>query len=168
MKRQVEEKSAVAALPHPITGKTDYIIKESQLRTIVQISNFTVAQLLYLNGHFMAINLSTLTRKMLKLEAPPNRTENKTTTWQGIIGACSDPNRLTTRRGTATQAWHKSARAKFATKRSDKERRFLFMAIAANTSKFPLKATADMAIKQAAVINTEIVWCLLSWKVLSR
>ena len=39
------------------------------------------------------------------------------------------------------------------------------MAIAANTIKFPPKATADMAIKQVAVI-TAIVWCLLSRKAL--
>jgi len=142
--------------PHPTRGKIENTNKESQLRRREQTNSFIVTQLLYLNGHLIAINLSTLTNSMLMFDAPPKSTAKQTTTRHGIEGSGLVSRRIATRSGMARAAWHKSATAKLAKKRSDIERRFRLIAMAANTSKFPPKAQADMTIKQIAVI-TELV-----------
>ena len=63
--------------PHPTRGKIANTTKENQLITIEQTNSFIVTQLLYLNGHLMAINLSTLTKRMLMFDAPPKVPQNK-------------------------------------------------------------------------------------------
>lgn len=145
-----------SAPPHPIRGKIANTTKESQLMRREQTNSFIVTQLLYLNGHLMAINLSTLTNSMFMFDAPPKSTAKQTTTRHGIEGSGLVSRKIATRSGIARAAWHKSATAKLARKRSDIERRFRLIAMAANTSKFPPKARADIKIKQTAVI-TELV-----------
>lgn len=101
----------------------------------------------------MAINLSTLTNRIFKFEAPPKSIAKQTTTLHGIEDSGRVWRRTATRSGIARAAWHKSATAKLAIKRSEIERRFRLTAMAANTSKFPPKAKEDITIKQAAVIT---------------
>ena len=134
--------------PHPTRGKIANTTKESQMMRTEQTNSFIVIQVWYLNGHLMAMNLSTLTNRIFKFEAPPKSIAKQTTTPHGI----EIWRKIATRSGIARAAWHKSATAKLAIKRSEIERRFRLIAMAANTSKFPPKAKEDITIKQAAVI----------------
>lgn len=140
-------------LPHPRRGKIVNRSSENQLTAAVAINRFFVTDILYLNGHFIAVKRSRLTNKMLIFEAPPKRIVNIITMWQGIGFVSPVARKTAIRRGIATTAWHKSATAKFAKKRSETERRFRLMQMATSTSKFPPKAMNDITIKKTPVIT---------------
>lgn len=115
LKRHEGDSEGSSDRPHPTSGDAANKNMDDHDRITEPTKAFIVNQVWYLKGHLMAVNLSTLTSRMLMFEIPPKRRVKNITTEQGIGACCFPiPSRTVARSGMARAACSKSAIAKFA------------------------------------------------------